>query len=223
MTYVRRTFASHVAVSCRRRARPLAFNTRILMHHKNMTSLLDNVNKKVKLGMLSEAQKQKIIKNFLEKKPSVPRSPPPHVKFTSGMSKSTVRGLINAGYTFSPATKQKIKNLFSREVSNGTPVSPINFRNKSRPPSPPRKKTRVPTPSPPRKKVPTPSRSNLDKAKSVVAKMKTIKARKEYRRLRAVNMSLENWKELGRYINQLNYNKRKRLTNARQLKKKVNV
>ena len=59
--------------------------------------------------------------------------------------------------------------------------------------------------------------------KRVVEKMKTMKARKEYRRQRAVNMNLENWKELSRYINKLNWQKRWRLEEARQLKKQAKV
>jgi hypothetical protein len=51
--------------------------------------------------------------------------------------------------------------------------------------------------------------------------MKTIKARKEYKRQRAVNMTEANWKILSKYINNLNTQKRIRLGNARQLKKQA--
>jgi hypothetical protein len=249
--YVRRTFASMVSVSCRLRARRLNFNTRHFMHHKTLPELLNNVNKKLELGILSQAQKQKIIKNFMAKKPSPPKK---HVitnfeiKNISKLTKSNIRDLISAGYTFSPATKEKIKNYFSKKAGNGTPASPINFGNKKAP-SPPRKKkaptphvspteplentpspphkrrspsvVNLRTPTPARSKPRTPSRSNLEKAKSAVAKLTTIVARKAYKRTRAVNMSQANWIELGRYINMLNWQKRKRLENARQLKKKA--
>jgi hypothetical protein len=53
------------------------------------------------------------------------------------------------------------------------------------------------TPSPVKPKSP----SALNAAKSNVNALKTAKARKEYRRKRAVNMNNPNWTALGRYIN----------------------
>ena len=241
MSYVRRTFASAVSVFCRLRARKLNFNTRVFMHYRNIQELLNNLNTKTKLGILSAAQRQKIIKNYLAKKQPTPKKTPIKVSFENiknTLTKSTVRTLINSGYTFSPSTKEKIKNFFIKKATSGTPTSPINFGNKKAP-SPPRKKKRTPTPSPrseiinlrtpspsPRSEIinlrtPSPGRSNLNKAKSVAAKFKTMKNRKAYKRTRAVNMSQNNWYELGRFINRLDWEKRKRLENTRQLKKKV--
>ena len=283
--YVRRTFVSKIDVTCRLKYRKLNFNTRLFTHYNNLPALLYDVNQKVKLGILTQAQRSKIIKNYLALKPQpapkrnysvkvkyrntltksavrrfvkagytftpetkqkiknlferqgVPspinyekrktptpspkkKSPTPPVKFSNALTKSTVRALVSAGYTFTPSTREKIKNLFAKKAGSGTPPSPINYGNK-KPPSPPRKKRRTPTPEV--INLVTPSRSNLNKAKSVVEKMKTMKARKEYRRQRAVNMNLENWKELSRYINKLNWQKRWRLEEARQLKKQAKV
>jgi hypothetical protein len=61
----------------------------------------------------------------------------------------------------------------------------------------------------------------LNKAKSAVAKMKTMKERKEYRKQRAANLNQNNWMELIRYINRLNWEKRNRLARARELKKQA--
>ena len=47
--------------------------------------------------------------------------------------------------------------------------------------------------------------SALTNAKAHMNTLKTIKARKNYLRTRAINMTLENWKVLGRHKNTLNY------------------
>ena len=65
--------------------------------------------------------------------------------------------------------------------------------------------------------VPSPARVSLANAKRNVNALKTAKARKEYKRARAVNMGAPNWKELGRYIATKNAAAR----NARAAKKSV--
>ena len=57
----------------------------------------------------------------------------------------------------------------------------------------------TPSPSPNMKKY------TLANAKRNVNALKTAKARKEYKRTRAVNMSQNNWMELGRYVDRKNY------------------
>ena len=159
------------------------------------------------------------------------------------INKNTISNFEEAGYIVTEDTKRKVKKLLAKKAGGSytpspnpnrtgftpspprkrrPPPTPINLRT----PTPVRSNPRTPTPvrSNPRTPTPrqrTPSRSNLDKAKSAVAKLKTIVARKAYKRTRAVNMSQANWMELGRYINNLNYQKRKRLENARQLKTKA--
>ena len=66
-------------------------------------------------------------------------------------------------------------------------------------------------------KKPSPVRVSLANAKRNVNALKTAKARKEYKRARAVNMGAPHWKELGRYINQKNLEAR----TARAAKKSV--
>ena len=134
------------------------------------------------------------------------------------ITKNTISNFENAGYLFTEATKRKVKKLLSKSAGSLTPSPNPNRTGFT--PSPPRKKP-VRRRSPSVVNLRTPSRSNLDKAKSAVAKLKTIAARKAYKRTRAVNMSQANWTALGRYINNLNYQKRKRLDNARDLKKKA--
>jgi hypothetical protein len=56
----------------------------------------------------------------------------------------------------------------------------------------------------PNAKKPSPANYTLANAKRNVNALKTAKARKEYKRTRAVNMSNPNWTELGRYIQQKN-------------------
>jgi hypothetical protein len=65
--------------------------------------------------------------------------------------------------------------------------------------------------------VPSPARVSLANAKRNVNALKTAKARKEYKRARAVNMGAPNWKELSRYIATKNAAAR----NARAAKKSV--
>jgi hypothetical protein len=147
------------------------------------------------------------------------------------INKNTISNFEEAGYIVTEDTKRKVKRFLAKRAGGSLTPSP-NPNRTGFTPSPPRKRRpsiinlRTPTPvrSNPRTPTPrqrTPSRSNLDKAKSAVAKLKTIVARKAYKRTRAVNMSQANWTELGRYINSLNYQKRKKLENARQLKKKA--
>ena len=63
------------------------------------------------------------------------------------------------------------------------------------------------SPSPNTKKPspPKPALNTLANAKRNVNALKTAKARKEYKRGRAANMTRNNWTELGRYINRKNY------------------
>ena len=160
------------------------------------------------------------------------------------ITKNTIRNFEEAGYILSEDTKRKVKRLLTKKAGGSYTPSP-NPNRTGFTPSPPRKKPvrrrsptpvrsnpRTPTPrfspTPVRSnpRTPTPARSSprnvsLNTAKSAVAKLKTIKERKAYRRTRAVNMSPNSWTELGRYINMLNWQKRKRLENARQLKKKA--
>jgi len=198
------------------------------------------LNNQVQAGTMTAAQRKKIANakkliitfEYLKQMP---------------ITKNTVSNFEEAGYIVTEATKRKVKKLLSKSAGSLTPSpnpnrtgftpspprkrrpSVINLRTptpvRSNPRTPtPRQRTPTPVRSNPRTPTPrqyTPSRSNLDKAKSAVAKLKTIVARKAYKRTRAVNMSQANWTELGRYINQLNWRKRKRLEIARQLKPKA--
>jgi hypothetical protein len=67
---------------------------------------------------------------------------------------------------------------------------------------------------------PSPTRYTLENAKRNVNALKTAKARKEYKRARAVNMGAPNWKELGRYINQKNADASKARAAKKSLAKK---
>jgi len=274
--YVRRTFASQIALSCRLKARRLNFNTRPYLGYTTINQVKNIVNTKYARGELSQAERVKIIKNYSvtkfnttnymkyknttqlmnsiknlpqERQNKIIKNYKKLINFkvrnylntpnnvlnyqvqagtlTVGerqkianakkliitfeflkqmtITKNTISNFEDAGYIVTEATKRKVKKLFSKSAGSLTP-------------SPNPNRTGF-TPSPPRKK--PPSRSNLDGAKSAVAKLKTIVARKEYKKTRATNMSTANWTALGRYINTLNYEKRKKLENARQLKKKV--
>jgi hypothetical protein len=311
--YVRRTFASSVALSCRLKARRLNFNTRAYMGYRNMNQLQNILTRKIARGELSQAERVKIIKNFKIQKfntsnymglnmsplknriKNLPQEKQNKILTNYGklqrfnvrnylntpngilnsqvkaglmtaaerekianakkrlitfemiknmpITKNTISDYENAGYLLTEATKRKIKKFLSKSAGSFTPSPRANRTGFT--PSPPRKKKPVPkvytptrrTPTPVRSnpRTPTPRRSNprtptprrtptptLNAAKSAVAKLKTIAARKAYKRIRAVNMSPKSWSELGRYINSLNYQKRKRLANARQLKKKAN-
>jgi hypothetical protein len=175
--------------------------------------------------IITNATKQKV-KRLLAKKAGGSYTPSPAAHVT--------------GFTPSPPRKKPVKRRSPSVINLRTPTpatrsnprtptprqrtptprqrTPTPVRSNPHTPTPVRSNPRTPTP---RQRTPTPVRSNLDKAKSAVAKMKTIKERKAYRRTRAVNMSQANWTELGWYINMLNLQKRKRLENARQLKKKA--
>jgi len=316
-TYVRRTFASNVPLTCRLKYRRLNFNTRAYMGYNTMNQLQNVLNKKIARGELSQAERIKIIKNFqirkfntskymnyntennlaqsINRKTNLTKEQKNKIiknykKLTNfnvrnylntpngilnnqvqaggmtvaqrkkianakkliitfeflkqmNINKNTISNFEEAGYIVTEDTKRKVKKLLAKKAGGSytpspnpnrtgftpspprkrrPPPTPINLRT----PTPVRSNPRTPTPvrSNPRTPTPrqrTPSRSNLDKAKSAVAKLKTIVARKAYKRTRAVNMSQANWMELGRYINNLNYQKRKRLENARQLKTKA--
>ena len=200
------------------------FNVRNYLNTPN-----DILNGQVTSGVMTAAERKKIANakkvhmNF------------EGIKRVGNINNRTVELLEKAGYIITDATKQKVKRLLAKKAGGSFTPSPAAHVTGFTP-SPPRKKPvrrrsptinlRTPTParSNPRTPTPrqrTPSRSNLDKAKSAVAKLKTIAARKAYKRTRAVNMSQANWAMLGRYINNLNYQKRKRLENARELKKKA--
>jgi|688.fasta_scaffold33026_11 hypothetical protein len=300
-TYVRRTFASMVPLTCRLKYRRLNFNTRAYMGYQNMNQLKNVLTRKIARGELTQAERAKIIKNFqINKlntskymglnmtplKNSIKNLPQEkqnkiiknYKKLTNfnvrnylntsnsvlnyqvqaggmtvaqrkkiadakkliitfeflkqmNINKNTISNFEEAGYIVTEDTKRKVKRFLAKRAGGSLTPSP-NPNRTGFTPSPPRKRRpsiinlRTPTPvrSNPRTPTPrqrTPSRSNLDKAKSAVAKLKTIVARKAYKRTRAVNMSQANWTELGRYINSLNYQKRKKLENARQLKKKA--
>lgn len=73
------------------------------------------------------------------------------------------------------------------------------------------------SPSPPNPKPMSPVRYTLTNAKRDVNALKTAKARKEYKRTRAVNMNRSTWRHLGEYINTKNREAR----NARAAKKYV--
>ena len=81
------------------------------------------------------------------------------------------------------------------------------FENKAKPPI--KRKPKMPSP--------VKNTSVLNAAKRVVNGLKTAKARKEYKRTRAINMSQNNWTALGRYIEEKNREAQK----ARAAKKSV--
>ena len=128
----------------------------------------------------------------------------------------------------SPPRKKKTPEV----INLVTPPSqrrpaPRRVRFSASPRSAPRS---APRPSPRQIRLPVPvfnrpspraSPMTLNKAKSAVAKMKTMKERKEYRKQRAANLNQNNWMELIRYINRLNWEKRNRLARARELKKQA--
>jgi hypothetical protein len=212
--YTQKAFVSKVVLACRLRARPLTFNTSRYMKYTDFNKLSQALSVNLKAGMITDAQKQKIIKNYLAKpqasvSPEVSHSTLRNVVSTAktrGEALVLLKNLENAGYKIGENSKKFIYEKF-RVVSKQTPSPRVSVKK---------------TPSPPKKtRVRTPSRSNLNAAMSAVAKMKTIKARKEYKRQRAVNMTEANWKILSKYINNLNTQKRIRLENARQLKKQA--
>ena len=61
-TYVRRTFASNVPLTCRLKYRRLNFNTRAYMGYNTMNQLQNVLNKKIARGELSQAERIKISK-----------------------------------------------------------------------------------------------------------------------------------------------------------------
>lgn len=212
------------------------------LHRFNVRNYLNTANSvlnyQVQAGGMTVAERKKIAN---AKKVVIPFDAIIQMKLP--LTKNIISNFEGAGYILTDDTKRKIKRLLAKEAGGSYTPSP-NPNRTGFTPSPPRKKPvkrrspsvinlrtptprqRTPTParSKPRTPTPrqrTPSRSNLEKAKSAVAKLKTIVARKAYKRTRAVNMSQANWMELGRYINTLNWQKRKRLENARQLKKKA--
>jgi hypothetical protein len=63
--YVRRTFVSKNPVTCRLKTRRLNFNTRAYMHYKNMNELQNALTRQVTRGEISQAERIKIIKNFI--------------------------------------------------------------------------------------------------------------------------------------------------------------
>jgi hypothetical protein len=124
----------------------------------------------------------------------------------------------------SPPRKKKTPEV----INLVTPPSqrrpaPRRVRFSASPRSTPRSTPRRSTPrSTPRRSTPRSApRLTLNKAKSAVAKMKTMKERKAYRRQAAINLNSNNWSELNKYITRLNNEKRNRLARARELKKQA--
>jgi hypothetical protein len=109
----------------------------------------------------------------------------------------------------SPATKRKTK-LVSNFEKYWTALSSENRRtlrnwNNSQFKSP-NKANEMKSPSPNKKSAsPVKNTSALNAAKRNVNALKTAKARKEYRRTRAVNMTQNNWTELSKYIQHKNF------------------
>ena len=213
------------------------------LHQFNVRNYLNTpngiLNGQVTSGLMTAAERKKIAN---AKKRLVSFETIKNMNIT----KNTIRNFEEAGYILTDSTKIKIKRILAKKADGSYTPSPTAHVTGFTP-SPPRKKParrrsptinlrtptprarsnpRTPTPARSNPRTPTPARSSprnvsLNTAKSAVAKLKTIKERKAYRRTRAVNMSPNSWTELGRYINSLNYQKRKRLENARQLKKKA--
>lgn len=107
----------------------------------------------------------------------------------------------------SPETKRKTQ-LVSNFEKYWSALSSENRRilrnwNASQFKSPNRANELLGSPSP-NKKSASPANYSLNNAKRNVNALKTAKARKEYRRTRAVNMKTNNWAELNRYIQQKN-------------------
>jgi hypothetical protein len=167
---------------------PLA-QRKVLMHWRNKGVWLAN-------NAFEEKPKPPIKRKSVAKpKPKSP-SPSPHAKRAT-----KVRANFETYWSaLQPNNRKMLRNYIAARKSPSTNANEMNYMNFGTPSPSPVKNTSV-----------------LNAAKRNVNALKTAKARKEYKRTRAVNMNQTNWTALGRYINTRDYQARL----AREAKKSV--
>jgi hypothetical protein len=151
---------------------PLA-QRKVLMHWRNKGVWLAN-------NAFEEKAKPPIKRKSVAKpKPKSP-SPSPHAKRAT-----KVRANFETYWSaLQPNNRKMLRNYIAARKSPSTNANKMNYMNFGTPSPSPVKNTSV-----------------LAAAKRNVNALKTAKARKGYKRTRAVNMNQTNWTALGRYIN----------------------
>jgi hypothetical protein len=138
---------------------------------------------------------RKVVRNYVaaHKSPSPPKpSPSPNQRYSPK----------------SPSPNQRYSPKSPSPNQRYSPKSPSpNQRYSPKSPSPPKPKPKSPSPNPTKPNSPNVGSSNqpLRNATAHVNTLKTAVARKGYLKLRALNMSLEHWKNLGAYITAKNF------------------
>ena len=154
---------------------------KVLMHYRNTGVWLAN-------NAFEEKAKPPIKRKVKTPTPPIKKeSPSPRTKRAIGV-KANFEKYWKA---IQPENRQMIRNYVSTYKS----LSPNT-------------KKLAPFLEPVKKKTPSPSPNKttaLNAAKRHVNDLTTAKARKEYKRVRAVNMSQNNWMELGKYITRKNH------------------
>jgi hypothetical protein len=183
---------------------------RVLMHWRNKGEWLAN--------------------NAFENKAKTPIKRKPKPETLSPRTKRATE--IRAGFekywlVLGPNNRKVVRNYVAGYKSPSPPKPNNNSPNRYSPKSPnpsPSPKPKPKSPSPP-KPSPSPNQGGssnqpLRNAKAHVNTLKTAVARKGYLKLRAVNMSLDHWKNLGAYIKAKNFEAQRARSAKRDVKGK---
>jgi hypothetical protein len=189
---------------------------RVLMHWRNKGEWLAN--------------------NAFENKAKTPIKRKPKPETLSPRTKRATE--IRAGFekywlVLGPNNRKVVRNYVAGYKSPSPPKPNNNSPNRYSPKSPNPSPSPSPSPSPkPKPKSPSPpkpspspnqggsSNQPLRNAKAHVNTLKTAVARKGYLKLRAVNMSLDHWKNLGAYIKAKNFEAQRARSAKRDVKGK---